>query len=79
LSENCVRKKRIEKAFKETFVFEIEVARWMTVHFAVCSTGVEKSVLPGFESRQGVRILGLYTLQGCCQNLISIVIVIRFF
>jgi hypothetical protein len=24
---------------------------------------------PGFESRQGVRFLGLYTLQCCCQNL----------
>jgi hypothetical protein len=30
---------------------------------------------PGFESRQGVRFLGLYTLQCCCENLICIVIV----
>jgi hypothetical protein len=30
---------------------------------------------PWFESRQGVRFLGLYTLQCCCQNLIFIVIV----
>jgi hypothetical protein len=29
---------------------------------------------PGFESHQGVRFLGLYTLQCCCQNLICIVI-----
>jgi hypothetical protein len=30
---------------------------------------------PGFESRQGVRVLGIYTLQCCCHNLICIVIV----
>jgi hypothetical protein len=30
---------------------------------------------PGFESRQGVRLLGLYTLQCCCHNLECIVIV----
>jgi hypothetical protein len=29
----------------------------------------------GFESRQGVRFLGLYTLQCCCRNLVCIVIV----
>jgi hypothetical protein len=27
---------------------------------------------PGFESRQGVRFLGIYTLQCCCHNLISL-------
>jgi hypothetical protein len=30
-----------------------------------------------FESRQGVRFLGLYTLQCCSQNLICIVIVLK--
>jgi hypothetical protein len=30
---------------------------------------------PGFESRQGVRFLGIYTLQWCCHTLIYIVIV----
>jgi hypothetical protein len=30
---------------------------------------------PGFESRQGVRFLGIYTLQCCRYNLICIVIV----
>jgi hypothetical protein len=33
----------------------------------------------GFESRQGVKFLGFYILQGCCQNLICIVIVFTFF
>jgi hypothetical protein len=30
---------------------------------------------PEFESRQGMRFLGMYTLQCCCHNLICIVIV----
>jgi hypothetical protein len=30
---------------------------------------------PRFESHQGVRFLGIYTLQCCCHNLICIVIV----
>jgi hypothetical protein len=31
---------------------------------------------PGFEPRQGVRFLGIYRLQCCCQNLIRIVVVV---
>jgi hypothetical protein len=30
---------------------------------------------PGFDSRHGVRFLGIYTLQCCCHNLICMVIV----
>jgi hypothetical protein len=33
---------------------------------------------PGFESRQGVRFLGIHTLQSCCHNLVCIVIVCRY-
>jgi hypothetical protein len=34
-----------------------------------------REVVPGFKSHQGVRFLGLKTLQCCCQNLMCIVIV----
>jgi hypothetical protein len=36
-----------------------------------------RTKVPGFESRQGVRFFGIYTLQCCCHNLIRIVIVMR--
>jgi hypothetical protein len=34
---------------------------------------------PWFESRQGVRFLGIYTMQCCCHYLICIVIVPMYF
>jgi hypothetical protein len=41
----------------------------------VVITSAYRSEDPGFESRQGVRFLGIYTLQWCFHNLICIVIV----
>jgi hypothetical protein len=44
-------------------------------HFRRGIVVIARTEDPAFESRQGVRFLGLYTLQCCCLNLICIGIV----
>jgi hypothetical protein len=45
------------------------------VAYVVVIASASRTEDPGFESRQGVRFLGINTLQCCCQNLKCIVIV----
>jgi hypothetical protein len=50
--------------------------RWRRRGIVLVFASAYRTKDPGVESRQGVRNLGLYTLQCCCKNLICIAIVL---
>jgi disulfide bond formation protein DsbB len=72
---NCVLaqyKKRLKYHFGKEYGNVAVVAWYM---YIVVIASASRTDDPGFESRQGVRFLGLNTLQCCCQNFICIVVV----
>jgi hypothetical protein len=76
------RKRKEENALKLFYFFcnKNKKMKWKNIlhsrHGIVVIASAYRTEDPGFESRQGVRFLGIYTVQCCCHNLISIISII---